>query len=341
MKQVKLVEVKKFEIEEVAIPEPSATQALIKVKAVGICGSDIHAYEGKHPFVHPPVVMGHEMTGEVVKVGDQVTNVKPGDRVIMRPQEVCGECYMCKHGQYNICKELKVIGCQSNGGSAEYNVVEADILYKLPDNVDYKVGTVIEPLAVGVHAVKRGAADIKGKKVLVIGAGTIGNVVAQSAMAMGADKVMITDVSDYKLNMAKECKVDYAVNVAQVKIEDELEAKFGPDGADVIFECSANDKALNQALDYARKGINIVIVGVYAGMANVNMANVQDREYSLVGTLMYLHEDYVDAIDMVKNNKVNLQALVSKEFPFLESDKAYKYIEENRDSVQKVILNVE
>ena len=339
MKQVTLTAPKTFEIQEVEIPKVQPHEALLKVKAVGICGSDIHAYYGKHPFMSFPITLGHETAGEVVQLGEKVQNVKIGDRVVMRPQKVCGTCSMCRGGRYNICKHLEVLGCQCAGGSSDYYAVDAGLLYRLPDDTAYDVGTMIEPLAVGVHAVRR-AGDVQGLRVLVIGAGTIGNVVAQSAKALGAESVMITDVSDYKLKMALSCGVDYAVNVGREDLAQTIQEKYGEDGVDLVFECSANAGALNQLLDSGRKGITMVIVGVYGGLAQVNMANVQDREYNLIGTLMYLHEDYEIAIDLLKNNRVHLKELITKEFPLLETEKAYRFIEENRDQTQKVILTV-
>ena len=217
--------------------------------------------------------------------------------------------------------------------------MDADLLYQIPDHTDYDVGTVIEPLAVGVHAVRR-AGDITGMNVLVIGAGTIGNVVAQSAKALGARSVMVSDVSEFKLNMAKTCGADYTVNVAKEDLAKVIEAAYGEDGVDVVFECSANPNALNQLLDIGRKGITMVIVGVYGGLANINMANVQDREYNLIGTLMYLHEDYVTAIELVAGNKVDLKTLITREFPLDQIADAYHYIETNKDEAQKVILTV-
>ncbi len=339
MKQAILVAPEQFEIREVEKPSPKKGEALLKVKAVGICGSDIHAYHGKHPFMSCPIVLGHEAAGEVVELGEGVTNVAIGDRVLMRPQDICGECPMCKSGRYNICKSLKVIGCQETGASSDYFAVDAELLYKLPDNVAYDVGTVVEPLAVGVHAVKRPNGGVKGKNVVVIGAGTIGNVVAQSAKGLGANKVMITDVSDFKLDMAKKCGIDIAVNVAKEDIFKVIEENYGVDGVDVVFECSANDGALNQALEYARKGTTIVIVGVFGNKATVNLANVQDREYDVIGTLMYLHEDYVDALRLVGEGTVDLETLITHRFPLEKVADAYQCIKENKD-VQKIILTV-
>lgn len=339
MKQVTLTAPKTFEISEVDIPQIKPHEALLKIKAVGICGSDIHAYFGEHPFMSFPITLGHESAGEVVAVGEAVSNVKIGDRVVMRPQKICKTCSLCKSGRYNICKSLEVLGCQCAGGSSDYYAVDAELLYRLPKDTDYDVGTIIEPLAVGVHAVRR-AGDISGLNVLVIGAGTIGNVVAQSAKALGAASVMITDVSQYKLNMAKECGVDYAVNVKEQDLETVMKEAYGEEGVDVVFECSANASALNQLLDLGRKGITMVIVGVYGGLAGINMANVQDREYNLIGTLMYLHEDYVTAIKLVEEKKVCLEKLITKKFDLLNTAEAYRFIEENKDNVQKVILDV-
>lgn len=339
MKQAVLQAPKEFMIRNINKPKIGANQAMLKVKAVGICGSDIHAYYGEHPFIKCPIVPGHEATGDVVDIGKEVTNVKIGDRVVIRPQKICNKCILCRTNRYNICNKLMVLGCQVDGACSEYYAVDADLLYRLPDNINYDAGTIIEPLAVGVHAVKRGMSNLKGKKVLVSGAGTIGNVVAQSAKALGAEKVMITDISEFKLDLAKKCGVDYTVNVKKKLLTAEIMDKFGLGGVDVIYECSASNYALHELLEIARKGTNIVIVGVFGNKVEVNMANIQDREYQIIGTLMYLHEDYLEAIELVKNNKVNLNDLITKEFELDHIAEAFQYIEDNKENVQKVLLN--
>ena len=341
MKQIILREPKKFETLEVPRPACGENEALIKVGAVGICGSDIHAYHGQHPFISCPIVLGHETAGEVVELGAKAGCLKTGDLVVLRPQLVCGKCLQCREGRYNICTSLKVLGCQVAGASCDFYAADARLFYKLPDGVDCKVGTLIEPLSVGVHAAKRGLpGGFAGKRALVIGAGTIGNVTAQSLRALGAADIIISDVSEFKLELARKCGITNAVNVAHIDLAKYVEEKFGPDGADVIYECTASEAGTNQTLSLARKGTVIVIVGVYGNMVNTNMANVQDREYSLVGTLMYLHEDYVDAIRFLEEGKVDLRSLISKEFTLDETAEAYKYIEANRDNVQKVIITV-
>jgi L-iditol 2-dehydrogenase len=341
MRQAVLTEPRKFQIREVDKPVPGEHEALIRVHAIGVCGTDIHAYHGRHPFISCPIVIGHEAAGEVVEAGSGVRDIKIGDRVVLRPQEYCGECLPCREGRYNICNALRVNGCQFTGASSDYYAMDAGLLYRLPDNVGYGAGTVIEPLAVGVHAVKRAAKDVTGKKVLVTGAGTIGNVVAQSAKAMGAKEVMITDIAPFKLEIARQCGIDHAVNVREQNLASAMKEKFGPDGADVAFECTAGEDVLNELLDISRKGITIAIVGVYGSKVSVNMANVQDREYSLVGTLMYRHEDYLDAIRFAERGAVDLNALISHEFSFNDIAGAYEAIDNNRDTMQKVIINVD
>ena len=341
MKQTILVEPGKFELREVEKPVPGKGQVLIDVKAVGICGSDIHAYHGKHPFMTTPIVLGHEMAGVVCELGEGTgSRLQVGDRVVMRPQEIDGTCRMCRDGRYNICQTLKVIGCQSTGGSSDYFAVDENLLYKVPDKLGFDEATVIEPLAVGVHAVKRPRVSVEGQNVVVIGAGTIGNLVAQAAKGFGAGKVMVTDVAEKKLEIARKCGADVTVNVKEEDIFARIKEEFGETGVDVVFECSANAGALNQALEYARKGTTIVIVAVYGGQANVNLANVQDREYELIGTLMYLEEDYLDAIRLVEEGKVDLKTIITGHFPLENVQEAYQYIQENAAESMKVILDI-
>lgn len=340
MRQVELTAPEKFEHREVQTPDVGAGQVKIAVKAVGVCGSDIHAYYGEHPFMGFPIVLGHECAGVVEETAPGVTNVKVGDRVVLRPQKVCGACKPCRDSRYNICQSLEVLGCQSAGGCSDHYVANGDLFYRLPDVIGFGEGTMIEPLAVAMHAVKRPFDDVKGKKVIVLGAGTIGNLVAQSAKGMGAKTVMITDVSDFKLDMARQCGVEHVVNATREDIGAAMREAFGPDGADAVYECTANEGALNQMLDAAPKGIPIVIVGVFAGMTNLNLANVQDREYTLMGTLMYVEKDYTESIRLVEEGKIDLKRLITKEFDLDHMEDAFLYIERHANEVQKVIVTI-
>ncbi len=339
MRQSVLISPGAFELRQVDKPSPQNHEVLIRVKAVGICGSDIHTYHGAHPFVHTPIVLGHEATGEVVELGADVDSLSIGDRVIMRPQRTCGKCRPCEEGRYNICKHLDVLGCLSTGASSDFFAADSDIFYKLPENLSYTSGILLEPLAVGIHALNRGG-GAQGKNILVTGAGTIGLVTAQAAKAMGAASVMITDVSDFKLDMAKNCGIDHNVNVATTDLKSAVNSVFGEDILDMIVECSAVESAINQAIDIATKGTNIVVAGVFEGMPKTDLASVQDREYSLIGSLMYTHDDYVEAINMAGKGLVYLDKLITNIFTLEQNKEAFEYIDKNRDTVQKVIIEV-
>jgi len=340
MKQAMLTKPGEFSIQRVPTPDINPDQIRIQVKYTGICGSDIHAYYGEHPFISCPIVLGHESSGKVIEIGKNVKKFCVGDRVVLRPQIVCNKCFLCKNGRYNICEHLKVIGCQVDGTCAEYFVADEGLFYKLPENISYEVGSLVEPLAVSVHAIYRGLENVTGKKILVIGAGAIGNLLAQSALALGAEKVMITDISESKIDIAQKCGLKCFLNKNSSDIEESIINYFGPDGMDVIYECSANPKALNQALSFARKGINIVIVGVYSANPAVNVANIQDREYSVKGSLMYTHEDYLEAIRLLEFGLINAEVLLTRVFNIEDINNAYKYIESNRDEVLKVLLKM-
>jgi L-iditol 2-dehydrogenase len=339
MKQSVLIAPETFELREIDVPKPQRGEVLLKVKAVGICGSDIHTYHGAHPFVHTPIVMGHEVTGKIVELGTDVQGFSLGDRVVIRPQRTCGKCRPCRQGRYNICKKLNVLGCLSTGASSDYFAVESSILYKLPDHVSFYAGTLLEPLAVGIHAVKRGG-GAEGKNILVTGAGTIGLMVAQAAKATGAASVMITDVSDFKLDLAKKCGIPYTVNVTSHDLKQCVTNTFGEEGLDLIIECSAVEAVINQAIDIATKGTNIVIAGVFESFPRTDLASVQDREYSLNGSLMYTHEDYVEAISMAKRKAVYLDELITKTFTLEQNKQAFEFIDQNKNVVQKVILAI-
>lgn len=197
-------------------------------------------------------------------------------------------------------------------------------------------------LAVAIHAIKRAfpGGDVAGKKVLILGAGTIGNLAAQSARCLGAGAVMITDISRPKLDMALACGVDHAVDTSRESLAAAILRCFGPDGADAVLECTANPAALNEALLAVGKGIPIVVVGVFAGLPAINLANVQDREYSLIGTLMYVDEDYRDAISLLEGGGIDFNRLITRRFDIGDIRLAYRFIAENKAAAQKIILEV-
>jgi L-iditol 2-dehydrogenase len=339
MRQARLVEPEKVILEDVEIPNFNDKQVLIKVKRIGICGSDIHAYYGKHPYISYPIVQGHEFSGEIARLGDKVQGLAEGDRVTVMPQLVCGECYPCRHGNYHICDDLKVIGCQADGAAREYIPVDHQLVVTLPSGMNFDYGAMVEPVAVGVHAVKR-LGDVRGMNLLILGAGPIGNLTAQSAKGLGAKSVLVTDISDSRLEIAKICRIVHTLNVAFENLEDKVDEYFGPDGADAILECVGVEETIAIAIHLARKGTDIVVVGVFREKAALDVGLVQDKELRMIGTLMYQAEDYRIAINLIQSKIVNLDPLISQHFAFEDYPKAFEYIEQHQDKTMKVLIDL-
>lgn len=323
---------------EIPLPEIGDDEVLVKIMRIGVCGSDIHVYHGRHPFTKYPVTQGHEVSGQIVQAGRD-TPFSVGQKVTIEPQVYCGKCYPCTHGKYNLCENLKVMGFQTTGTASEYFAVKASKVTLLPDDMSYDEGAMIEPLAVTVHAVNR-SGGIGGLKVAVLGAGPIGILLAQSAKAMGASQVLITDISDYRLALAKQCGADFAVNTKTHDFNQAMVEAFGPDKADIIYDCAGNDTTINQAIRSARKGSTIILVAVFANMAQADLAVLNDHELDLNTTMMYRHEDYVEAIRLVKEGKVHLRPLMSRHFAFRDYLAAYRYIDDNRETTMKVLIDV-
>jgi len=340
MKQAIMTAPGRIELRDVPLPEVAPDQVLIRVKRIGVCGSDIHVFHGKHPLTPYPVVQGHEASGVVERTGSAVRGLSPGDPVTFQPQVTCGVCHPCRHGAYHICDRLKVMGFQTTGAASELFAVDATKVLRLPKTMSMEQGAMVEPLAVGVHALER-VGGASGKKVLVLGAGPIGNLVAQAARGLGAAAVMITDTSDYRLELAERCGIPLRVNPLKVDLGEAVRERFGADKADLIFECVGVQKTVEQAVSIARKGTDVIVVGVFGDKPVVDMGTVQDRELRLVGALMYQQPDWVKAIALIEQGKVDLEPLVTNRFAFADYQKAYEYIDANRERAMKVMIVVD
>jgi len=338
MKQAIMTQPGVIEYVNVPIPEPGKGQIRLKMAMIGVCGSDIHVYHGKHPYTSYPVVQGHEVAAIIDKLGEGVEGFEVGDLVTIQPQVVCGKCYPCTHGMYNDCDVLKVMGFQTTGMASEYFVTEAAKALKLPKGMSLEHAAMIEPLAVAVHAARRYAVNggIKGKKAVVTGGGPIGNLVAQTIKAMGGD-VLLSEVSAYRLAAAEKCGIK-TVNPKEKNLRDAIFEAFGPDAADVIFECIGSKAVIAELIEIARKGSVIIVVGVVAELAPVNMGFVQDHELSLIGSAMYRVEDYIEAIRLVGEGLIELDTLVTHYVDFDNYLDAYKLIEEQKDKAMKVMI---
>lgn len=340
MKQAVMTKPGTIVIRDVERPIPGAQEIVMQTRRIGVCGSDIHVYHGLHPYTGYPVVQGHEVSGVVANVGSEVEGVAVGDQITFMPQVVCGECYPCRHGMYHICEDLKVMGFQTGGAAQEYFALPAENVLVLPKSMSLDEGAFVEPISVGVHAVRRGG-DVAGKTVVVLGAGTIGNLVAQVAKALGAKAVMITDLSDYKLDKARACGIDHTVNTSREDLDQAVITHFGRDRADLIIECVGAQETITQAVAVARKGTTIVIVGVFGKKPVVDLGLVQDRELSIVGTLMYQKPDYETAIELVQQGKMHLGELITHRFEFEDYLDAYHAIEGSDGKYMKVMIELD
>lgn len=342
MRQAILVEPKHIEFKEVAAPKAedlTAHQVLVSIKRIGICGSEIHSYHGLHPATFYPVVQGHEYSGVVIAVGSEVTICKPGDHITARPQLVCGKCNPCKRGQYNVCEHLRVQAFQADGAAQDYFVVDDDRVAKLPEGMSLDYSAMIEPSAVGAHASNR--TDVKGKNVVVSGAGTIGNLIAQFCIARGAKNVLITDVSDLRLAKARECGIKHTLNITKKTLKEAAKELFGEEGYQVGFEVAGVEVSIRSLMETIEKGSDIVVVAVFAKDPALSMFYLGEHELCLIGSMMYRHEDYLTAIDYVSKGIVNLKPLVSNRFAFEEYDDAYKFIDTHRETSMKVLIDFE
>ena len=339
MRQATMIEPGNIQFGEVPAPAPGSTDVLLRIQRIGVCGSDIHVWHGKHPFTPYPVVQGHEFSALIEKVGENVKWVQPGMRATARPQLVCGQCKPCLRGDYHVCQNLRVQGFQAPGCAQDLFVVPEDRLILFPNSMSFEQGALIEPASVGAHSTGR-ASDLKGKNVVVTGAGTIGNLVAQFVQARSAGKVLITDISEFRLDIARACGIQYTANTAKESFEGAIDRVFGDEGFQTGFEAAGVPQTITDLIQHIEKGSEIIILGVYEENPTINMGFVGEHELKLIGSLMYRHEDYEEAVEFLSKNKIITEPLVTKHFPFEQYVDAYHYIEEMGDKTMKVMIDL-
>ena len=337
MRQAIMTEPGRIEFKEVSEPRPEPGEILLRIKQIGVCGSDVHVNHGKHPFTSYPVIQGHEFAGVVAAVGSEVEGIRPGRKVTVQPSLVCGRCYPCRHGRTNICDELKVMGFQAPGCHRNFFSVPADNVIPIPEELSFEAGAMVEPLAVGVHAVRRSGLKA-GMKVLVLGAGPIGLLTMQAAKASGASEVLIVDRLDSRLEVARKLGADHTVNGNREAVAGGIRRAFGADGADLIFEGVGLEATVETAVQVARKGTRIMVVGVVGGRPGISIGLLQDRELELVGTLMYMRPDFEQAIAWIAEGLVRPTELITARFPFGELPRAYQEADEHPARNLKVMV---
>ena len=338
MKQAVMVEPGKIEFDEVPIPDIKDDEVLLKIHRIGICGSDVHVWHGKHPYTPYPVIQGHEYSATIEKFGKNVRGLKINSKATAIPQIVCGECDPCKRGDYHICDNLKVQGFQAPGAAQDYFVTTKEKIVVLPKDFSFEQGACVEPVSVAVHAVNR-VMNIKGQDVTILGAGPIGNLVAQVAKAYGAN-VLITDISDYRLKVARKCGISNTSNSSEESLQQASKRVFNGRTFKLAFECVGVDATMSSVIETIGKGGEIVVVGVFGEKPTIDVGLIQDRELKLIGTLMYKQDDYIEAVRLIDEGLVKLEPLYSEHFNFYDYSKAYTLIENDRDKVMKVFIDV-
>lgn len=333
----------KIGFEERNIPNPKANEVLVKLEYVGICGSDLHYYEtgaiGDY-VVEPPFVLGHEPGGVVVEVGEEVHHLQVGDRVALEPGKTCGHCEFCKQGKYNLCPDVIFFATPPvDGVFQEYVAHEADLCFKLPENVSTLEGALIEPLAVGFHAAIQGDAHL-GQKAVVMGAGCIGLVTMMALKARGVSRVYVVDIMEKRLEKAMELGADGIINGAKEDVEERAGQLTDGKGMDLVIETAGTEITTRQAIRIAKKGSNIVLVGYSrTGEMNLPMSLVLDKELTFKTVFRYRHI-YPMAIDAVASGKVNLKGIVTDIFQLKEAQKAMDYSVNNKADIVKAVIQI-
>lgn len=330
-----------YKIESVELPEPQVEpgKVLLENHYLGVCASDQQIYHGKHRCATFPLVMGHEVSARVAAVGEGVIDFKVGDRVVVQPQLVCGKCYPCSIGRFNVCEELRVIGVYTDGCACEYFQIDPWNLHKLPDNISYLDAALVEPLAVGMGAAHR-AGELKGANVAVVGAGIIGNFTAQCCAALGAEKVIISDVIPHKLQVAEACGL-VPVDAGRTSLKDAIDREFGSfRRADVIIDCAASRGSFAAVMEAARKSSKVIFTGNYKDVVEFDVPTIQRSEISLIGHMMYVKEDFTESIRCLSEGLIRTEGLITQHFPLSDYAKAFEYADANPAETIKMMIDI-
>ena len=310
---------------------------LIKVKAVGICGSDLHAYHGKLATVVFPRVIGHEVVGEVVEVGSAVTTIAPGDHVVVDPVVSCGECPVCRAGRHNVCRDVKCIGVACEGGLAEFIVFPEPSVHLLPADLPWRDAVLAEPYTIGAQVVSRGRVT-QGDKVLVMGAGPIGLVILQAAKRLGA-KVLITDIADSRLALAKKLDADACVNPSKQNLAQAVSEFTGGYGVDVAVDAVGVPALFEQGVELTAPGGRVVIIGFNPTPAQVPELLITRKELDILGSRMNAGK-MPEVVRWIASGEVKTGPLVSHEFKLEELQKAFDLLDKEPENTCKVVISL-
>lgn len=343
MKTAVMTAIGKIEFEDRSAPTPGSNDVLIQVETVGICGSDLHYFESGRIgdfVVEPPFVLGHEVAGTVIEIGDAVTSHAVGDRVALEPNITCGDCEFCRSGKYNLCPHVEFFATPPVDGTfQEFVIHPAHLCFTLPDSVSTMEGALIEPLAVGFHAAAVGDATM-GQTAIVFGSGCIGLVSMMALKAIGLRQVFVVDVMAARLAKASELGADVVIDGANQNTTDEVMRATDGRGVDLVIETSGTDIAMAQAVELTCPGGTIVPVGYSkSGTVTVPMSVAINKELRFQTVFRYRH-NYPIAIQAVADGRVNLKGIVTHEFAFDEIQRAMDESIADKATIVKAVLNI-
>lgn len=326
-------------IKEMPEPEIRDDEVLIKVRTAGVCGSDLHLFRGTHAFRKPPAVLGHEVAGDVVKIGKNVTRVKVGDRVTVEPHIGCGKCEFCRQDLTNICDNKSAPGTPSWIGTfVEYFNAPEKTVYKLADTVSYEEGTMIEPLAVAVHALSR--AKVTSRECIAIfGTGTIGLMCLVVARELGYKKIIATDIAPFNRKMAMQMGAYATINPLEQDVAEAIMQATAKRGADLVLVCAGADDILTQASQSTRKRGEIGIIAMITKKIPFYCYDMVFKEQSMYGAMTYETRDFVKAWEMI-NNGLDMKPFITQRLPLDKTQEALDILSDKKEDVVKVIVTV-
>ena len=342
MKALLLDEYRHLAVVDVPIPQAGPGEVLVRVAACGICGSDVHGYDGSSGRRVPPVVMGHEAAGVVAAVGEGVEGFAVGDRVTFDSTVFCGECSFCLRGDVNLCEKRQVMGVSCGeyrraGAFAEYIAVPERIVYALPEAMGFSEAAMLEAVSVALHAVN--VAEMRsGETVMVIGAGMIGLLVIQAARAAGSARVISADIDATRLQLAREVGADSVIEASGEALVREVMELTDGRGVDVVFEAVGRDETVSAAIDCVRKGGTVVLVGNIAPTVTLPLQKVVTRQIRLQGSCASAGE-YPEAIRLIAEETIIVAPLITAVAPLTDGPEWFERLYGREPNVMKVVLD--
>lgn len=338
MTQAVLKSPSELTLENIPLPALKRNQVIIKVAYCGICGSDIHIFEGKEPSLEYPVVPGHELSGKVFKTGKGVQNFSPGEKVGVFPLVGCGECKYCKEGKANLCDNSKFIGARGfDGGFASYVVVPANNVFSIPGQVSLQQVAFAEPIAVVINAARK-ISHLHNKSIAIVGCGSIGLLLLQVIKIYGARDIICLDPVEQKINIAKMLGANEVINPGGKELEQVLE-KLRSSSVDLVFECVGLEFSLNLALNIVKKQGEVMLIGEHVDDPRANMITLENHELTVYGSCIYTRADFVEAINLIKDRKITLKHLISRIVPLSKIEQAFQEIKQGKFRGVKILVS--